>query len=84
MNDKIYESVNNFRHSQRMALSEKQAETLTQVESYYERHCKNIFDYIKEQRATDECIELDYKDFQILAFLSDDLENLFSVLNKGE
>lgn len=84
MNDKICESVNNFRHSQRMALSENQAETLTQVESYYERHCKNIFDYIKEQRVNNECIELDYKDFQILAFLSDDLENLFSVLNKGE
>ena len=40
--------------------------------------------YIKEQRLHNECIELDYKDFQILAFLSDDLENLFSILNNGE
>lgn len=48
--------------------------------SYYRCHYKPILEYIKTQHANGEVVELEEKDFKLLALLKDDLEDVIPEL----
>lgn len=84
MNNTMYEAVRNYAYTERMALSKEQAETFCDFESFYRCHLSGLFEYIQEQVADGEVVELDSQDFKRLSFLKDDLESLFSVFGMKE
>lgn len=84
MNNTMHEAVQNYACTERMALSKEQAETFCDFESFYRYHLSGLFEYIQEQVADGEVVELDSQDFKMLSFLKDDLESLFSVFGMKE
>lgn len=84
MSNTMNEVVQNYKNTEKMALSKEQAETFYNLKSFYRHHLSGLFEYIQGQVNDGEVVELDSHDFKMLSFLKDDLENLFSVFNLEE
>lgn len=84
MNNKLYEAVQNYEYTQRICVTEKQAKQIEQLESFYRGNVRDVLETIQCSVVSGEVPELDPKDYQMLSFLKDDLENLLVMLSFEE